>query len=705
MAEAALAIPPRKPAKTRIDVVLFSGGSGTKSIAEALLRHPQIRLRILINAYDDGHSTGRLRRFIPSMLGPSDVRKNIDRLMPVTERCHLSLKSFSNDRLPVGISRADALRLLEAVAAADLAAMPPHLAGLFRQLSVQQAEGIRSMLSTFLAYFHKEEQSGRTFDFTDCALGNLFFAGCYLAQSCDFNRAIAAFSQFYEVAPGALLNVTQGENLFLVAWKEDHSLLVGEADIVAAQTPAKIADLYLIGEDVYRTHVEGAAEPAGGWLPLIQKAACKPRINPAVVEAIAQADVIVYGPGTQHSSLFPSYLTQGLAEAIAQNHTADKIFIGNILRDLDIQTDDVNDLARKFMGAMTRQGQAEVAWSDCVTQLFVQRTEEDSSGAAKYIPFDPAKFLFPMQGMRIRDWESQEGHHSGGFVLDELQQIVQSRIDIELQRIQHMVSIVVPVLNEAKTLEEVLKSLLLLDFQPLGITKEIIVVDGGSTDGSFEIAQSVRTVRAYRSQPAAGRGAALRVGIKEARGGIVAFFAADREYRTDELYLMVRSLVQSNFRAVFGSRAIKVRDLSEELKGIYEGKRGLYLTSKYGGMLLSIVTLLLYNRYITDVLTSVKAFDVRLLRSLGLEGNGRDLDTEIIAKLCLLHEYILEIPVSYSPRTRSEGKKITLMDGMSALTMLFRQRMIGNRAALDSTVKDHIESKIASTEPDRSASI
>jgi 2-phospho-L-lactate transferase/gluconeogenesis factor (CofD/UPF0052 family) len=704
MADAALAVSPRMAGKTRIDVVLFSGGSGTKSIVEALLRHPQIRLRILINAYDDGHSTGRLRRFIPSMLGPSDVRKNIDRLMPVTERCHLSLKAFSNDRLPVGIPRANALRLLDAIAAADLASMPPRLAGLFRQFTVQQAEGIRSMLSTFLAYFHREEQSGRTFDFTDCALGNLLFAGCYLAQGSDFNRAIAAFSQFYEVAPDALLNVTQGENLFLVAWKEDHSLLVGEADIVAAQTPAKISDLYLVGEEVYRTRVEGAAEPAGGWLPLIQEAARIPRINPAVAEAIAEADVIVYGPGTQHSSLFPSYLTQGLAEAIARNRTADKIFIGNILRDLDIQTDDVNDLARKFMGAMTRQGQAAVEWSDCVTQLFVQRTEEDPSGSAKYIPFDPAKFLFPMQGVRIRDWESQEGHHSGGFVLDELQQIVQSRIDIELQRIQHMVSIVVPVLNEARTLEEVLKSLLLLDFQPLGITKEIIVVDGGSTDGSFEIAQSVRTVRAYRSPPGAGRGAAMRAGIKEARGGIVAFFAADREYLTGELYLMVRSLVQSNFRAVFGSRAIKVRDLSAELKSIYEGKRGLYLTSKYGGMLLSIVTLLLYNRYITDVLTSVKAFDVRLLRSLLLEGDGRNLDTEIIAKLCLLHEYILEIPVSYSPRTRSEGKKITLMDGMSALAMLFRQRILGNRAAVDATVKDQVAAKSASAEPDRRTS-
>src|SRR6202040_4192926 len=78
--EDASMIPPAP--RSKLNVVLFSGGSGTQSITEAFLKHPQIALTILINAYDDGHSTGRLRRFIPGMLGPSDVRKNINRLMP-----------------------------------------------------------------------------------------------------------------------------------------------------------------------------------------------------------------------------------------------------------------------------------------------------------------------------------------------------------------------------------------------------------------------------------------------------------------------------------------------------------------------------------------------------------------------------------------------------------------------------------------------
>jgi 2-phospho-L-lactate transferase/gluconeogenesis factor (CofD/UPF0052 family) len=665
--------------RSQINVVLFSGGSGTASITQALLRHPQIRLRILINAYDDGHSTGRLRRFIPSMLGPSDVRKNINRLMPSNERCYSALKALSDFRLPVGISAPDALAVVDGLIRGDSAGVPAALRPHLKKLIVEQMEGVRSLLETFVAYYHEQAKSGNAFDFTDCALGNLLFAGCYLQQDEDFNRAIAAFCRFYEIDPSTLLNVTQGENLFLVARKADGSMLLGEADIVAAQSSAKITDLYLIDQKTFYTEVEGRGEPEGGWEPLIRSASIQPQANAEAVAAIAGADVIVYGPGTQHSSLFPSYMTNGIGEAIAGNPKADKIFIGNIVRDLDMQEDDVNDLADKFMEAMTRKSEASLAWRDCVTQFFVQRAEDAPTDRAKYIPFDEKKFKYPLETVRLRDWEAYEGRHSGGFVLDELQQIVQSRIDIELERIQHMISIVVPVLNESHTLLTVLKSLVSLDFQRLGLTKEIIVVDGGSNDHSAEIARSVNTVRVLESKPGAGRGAALRMGIENARGSIIAFFPGDKEYDTEELYELAAPLARSEYRVVFGTRAIKVRDLSEQLKGIYADKRGLYLTSKYGGILLSVITLLLYNRYISDVLTSVKVFDALLLRRLNLEGNGRDLDAEICAKLGLLHEYVLELPVDYSPRTRLEGKKITIMDGVRMVFALIRCRFGGRR--------------------------
>ena len=173
--------------------MLFSGGSGTRSITEALLKYPQISLKILINAYDDGHSTGRLRRFIPGMLGPSDVRKNINRLMPVGERCQQALRSISDYRLPIGISRKDALDFIECCITGRLHRMPVGLVRDFDSLTVGQSRRLGSVLTSFLDYFHSSERHGRTFDFTDCAIGNLLFAGCYLQEKRDFNGTIRAF--------------------------------------------------------------------------------------------------------------------------------------------------------------------------------------------------------------------------------------------------------------------------------------------------------------------------------------------------------------------------------------------------------------------------------------------------------------------------------------------------------------------------------
>ncbi|WP_031494861.1 2-phospho-L-lactate transferase CofD family protein [Bryobacter aggregatus] len=660
----------------KLNITMFSGGSGTHSITAALWRHPQISLKILINAYDDGHSTGRLRRFLPGMLGPSDVRKNLNRLMPEREQCHRSLKKISDHRLPVGIPAAEALALMDMILAGRCTKLPAPLADSFAQLNVAQYHRIQSFLSTFRRYYDEQFEKNNVFNFTDCALGNLFFAGCYLEEGQDFNRTIAAFSVFHDVDPSILLNVTQGENLFLAAMKEDGQLVANEADIVAAQSSnAKISHLYLLSGDTYLDKMERQGIlPEEGWEHFLTAQHVTPEISPAAAAAIAEADVIIYGPGTQHSSLLPSYLTRGVGEAVASNRQADKIFVANIHRDLDIPTDDINDLARKFVAAIQRPGpKINVEWEDAVTHFFVQ-DDHLRTDSAKYIPFDPAQFCYSLKTVRVRDWESQEGRHSGGFVLDEVRQIVQERIDIRIERTSHMVSILIPILNEERTIEEVLKSVVALDFQALGLSKEVLVIDGASTDRSYELAQKVRSVKVLRLDQQQGRGAALRMGIDAARGNLIVFFPGDKEYSTGDLYSLVSSLVNSRFRTVFGSRAVKCINLSGELRSIYQNNLSLYLASKYGGMLLSILTLLIYNRYVTDALSSVKAFDAEFLRSLRLQCDGRDLDTEIVAKLARREEYVLELPVDYTPRSRSAGKKITVFDGLACIWTLIRER-------------------------------
>ena len=675
----AIAVPPAK--RTKIKVVLFSGGSGTHSITEVLRQHPQIDLRILINAYDDGHSTGRLRRFFPGMLGPSDVRKNVSRLMPVTERCQRSLKTLSDIRLPIGATPQYALNILDAICTGDLSALPQPIAETCGQLDFRQWRILNLFLQSFVLYHRQQLTLGRTFDFTDCALGNLIFAGCYVCEKFDFNATVRAFCALYEVPANCLVNITQGENLFLVAAKEDGTVLLQEGDIVSSQSSAKIRELFLVDQNTFLGSIEGHAEPAGGWMNVLRQGSRSPRLNPEAAAALLEADVIVYGPGTQHSSLFPSYLTESVAESIAANKRADKIFVGNTRRDFDIPEDDMNDLARKFMDTMNRRGQNRVDWQDLVTQFLVQTHREGAETEGKFIPFRPSEFPYQLDTVRVRNWESSAGRHSGGFFLDQIRQAVQSRIDLELTELHHLITIIVPALNEEKTLHQVLESLVGLDFQSLGLSKEILVVDGGSTDNTCQIARSVRGVRLLERQNAAyvkgsaGMGSALRRGIEAARGNYIAFFPSDGEYLVSDLFQCVATLPKTNSKAVFGTRSVKVLDLSKELKRIYEKSQKLYLTSKYGGMLLSVLTLLLYNRYVTDILTSVKVFDGALLRSLHLESKGREIDTEIVAKLALRHEYLLELPVEYAPRTRSQGKKISVLDGLRSLLTLIRYRL------------------------------
>src|ERR1019366_858247 len=113
--------------------------------------------------------------------------------------------------------------------------------------------------------------------------------------------------------------------------------------------------------------------------------------------------------------------------------------------------------------------------------------------------------------------------------------------------IQHMVSIVIPVLNEEATIVEVLKSVIALDFQPLGLTKEVILVDGGSRDRTVELARTLRNVRIYELPRVIGRGAAMRMGIEKARGNLIVFFPGDNEYRPEDLYTVVESLTRKSF--------------------------------------------------------------------------------------------------------------------------------------------------------------
>jgi 2-phospho-L-lactate transferase/gluconeogenesis factor (CofD/UPF0052 family) len=655
-------------AHERLKVVLFSGGRGTGSISDALLKYPDIELITLVNAYDDGKSTGLLRRYIPGMLGPSDIRKVISTLLKhKPDRSSQALRTLMEYRFDDATTEAQAMPVLQALIAWSPASANPHeVVQAKEQLTLAQMRQVSEYLQAFLDYYHTHP--AEWFTFGDNGLGNLLFAGCYLLERRDFNRAIDAFSAFAEVS--GVVNVTLGENYVLTALKENGVYLPRESDIVSPQDASRIEEIFLLPDYIEAAAVDAKASK-DQKIAFLREQERLPKLNPVAATALREADIIIYGPGTQHSSLYPSYLTEGVAEAIQANTHAEKIFIGNIARDYDILTADAASLVNGVMFAMSRKETVPIASQKLVTRFFFQKPTTVSSSDVDYVPFEVGNFTYPLEKVVWVDLEGDTGKHSGGRTVSELLLIVEEHLRKRVRHIPHKVSIIVPALNEAKTVTTVLRELKELQFDDHGLDKEIILVDGGSSDNTFALAQAEPGVRAFQLGAVHGRGMALRYGLNVARGDIVVFFPSDGEYSVTDLPRVIAPLMNQEFPIVFGSRAFG-HDLSGTLERIY-GKRGVMVAvSKYGGMLLSILTLSLYHRIIGDPLTSVKGFNARLFRQMSFVRTGVDFDMELIAKLLRGKYPILEVPVSYKARTIQEGKKITIGDGIKSVITLLR---------------------------------
>ncbi|EQC45939.1 hypothetical protein M899_1411 [Bacteriovorax sp. BSW11_IV] len=658
-----------------VNVVVFSGGRGTETICKSLFQHPQIKLKVLVNAYDDGLSTGAMRRFIPGLLGPSDFRKNISRFIDTNIPSGKALYTLFEIRLPLQTSFDEGIFLLNNFLNYDALEKFPKIADAIKNLKVETANYLNDYCKLFSSYAMEQAANNNLFDFNDCSFGNILFAGCYLKENQNFNQTVSKLSEVANIKCD-VINITDGQNLVLTGLKEDGTYLIDEAQIVSPQNSSSIKDIFLLENYLNPEELDKiqsmTLEQKHSYLTSKQ---VFPELNQEVVPVIKNADIVIYGPGTQHSSLFPSYITKDLGELIASNKASQKIFISNILKDNEIQNETVSSLTQKLLFYMKRKNSIELEWKDIISTFFIQTSslENAKSDNASYVTFDQDAFPYAKNNVNLLDWESASGAHSGDQVLAELTSIVNNKLSKKINRKNFKVSIVVPALNEEKTLKQVLHDLDLLNFMDMGLLKEIIFVDGGSTDHSYEIAKENKNVKSLKLPVGEfGRGAALRHGIKNATGDIIAFFPSDAEYDTKDLIHLIKTLNNNENSVVFGSRTVKCINLDLQIKEVYNNKFKDYFVSKYGGMLLSSISLFLYNRFVTDPLTSLKVFKKDLIDDLNLKSSGFDLDGEIIAKLGRKRVFINEIPVKYSPRTKKDGKKITMLDGIKCIINLLK---------------------------------
>jgi len=224
-------------------------------------------------------------------------------------------------------------------------------------------------------------------------------------------------------------------------------------------------------------------------------------------------------------------------------------------------------------------------------------------------------------------------------------------------------TILMPVYNERATIEAAIHDALTAEL-PVS-TRELIVVDDGSSDGTTELLAGKSwpdELRLVLHDQNRGKGAALRTALQHATCEFSAVLDADLEYRAADLATVLEPLLAGEANVVFGTRA-------------WTSQSSYSFWYVMGNKVVTFATNLLYNCWISDVMTCHKAMRTELYRSLPLREGGFAIEPEIAAQVLRAGERIHEVPISYRARSREAGKKLTTIDGLRVLRTLLRCRV------------------------------
>ncbi len=225
-----------------------------------------------------------------------------------------------------------------------------------------------------------------------------------------------------------------------------------------------------------------------------------------------------------------------------------------------------------------------------------------------------------------------------------------------------LVSVIIPAYNEEHTIRQVLDTV-----QALPLEKQIIVVNDGSTDNTYTILEELRhnnDLTIVHCKENRGKGYAIRSGIPSVKGKAVVIQDADMELSPNDLLHVVEPLKNEKVEVVYGSRFL-------------EGRGNASIHNYIANRILAMYTNLLYGCRITDESTGYKAFSADLIKELNLTCEGFEFCPEVTAKILRAGYSIHEVPVSYFPRTKKEGKKLRFWsDGLFAAWTLLKYRFI-----------------------------
>jgi 2-phospho-L-lactate transferase/gluconeogenesis factor (CofD/UPF0052 family) len=635
---------PRASQDRKLRIVIFSGGRGSGVISKELLRDPRIALTLAINGYDDGLSTGEIRRFLGEALGPSDFRKNAHCLAAELSACPKELLDVLDTRIPEGTDRAHGLALLQS---------------LDTRLNRKSGDALMTVVRLFELELNA---TGRAFEFGDCSIGNIAFAGCFLAEGRDFNRAVDRYSALVGLPPGLIENVTDGGNAFLVAIDQQGQVLANEADIVDTKRRNRIAELFLIGrrpadEEVARLNA-GGAEAARAYFT---ERSVTPQPNPSLLAKLRAADIIVYAPGTQHSSLFPSYLTPGVGPAIAQNLRAFKILITNLQGDADLAESSAVEIIERAVYYLREKGRLSLATPCLITHYLIndpQRIEERDV----YLPLGLVDTLEDPRLVRIGNYEDGvTGRHDASKLL---QPFVRSFLNDRRLR----VGIVLQGSNSINKITQTLIEMVRSDFGDLDVDATVFYESPDSLPSEFLGCLPFGVRNVWGRSADAGP-------IYDAKSfDYVVLFESSGMYKGEDIILLVAQLMPGQLDAIWGSRRLSLTDIHHAYRMLHQSTPVRGAVSYLGSHLLSLACLFLYGRYVSDTLSGVRAVRTSTLVKHGLDPKHPNFNFQTLSALLRAGAEVIETPVRYFPISPQKVKRTSVGEGVTALWTLLRRR-------------------------------
>jgi glycosyltransferase involved in cell wall biosynthesis len=261
------------------------------------------------------------------------------------------------------------------------------------------------------------------------------------------------------------------------------------------------------------------------------------------------------------------------------------------------------------------------------------------------------------------DWNNLKGKHLGPAVVRQLQKLTTTTFELK----PGFVSVIIPVLDEISTIVQILK-LLNTELAALNYGYEIIIIDGGSSDGTVEAINKIKTdeVQILKSK-FKGRGGACRTGIEKSKGDVIGIFHADLEYDLKGFVKCLELNLDGTSKATIGIRVSKTKNLKHQIQNVYVNQKLLGTLSYWGSIAVSTMALIKMHRFFLDPLSGIKIFNKSDIENITFHKNGLDFEIELLRHLTRRNVEILEIPIGYVPRSKKNGKKTTILKGLQAL--------------------------------------